>query len=461
MSRHRRTRERTASDPDSLVRLSRMPERQQRRRRWTMPLGVLLALAAVGGLIAGYFSNSNKPVSAPPAIELANLDPAVARILGERIEEVRRHPGSSKAWGTLGGLLRSYELLPEARTCLLEAARLDPSEPRWPYFLGLMSTRNTAAETEEFLHRAAELSRNDPPHPRLKLARLLVEAGRWEDANRELEPLLSAKPDFTPGMLLAAQAAQARSDVTQAVSLARLCVNDPRTRKASAQLLAGLYQRIGNTNGAADAARAAAMLPADDRVPDPFEAEVTAMRGDARGLSDPIHALLAAGRLDEATVQIDRLVREHPTFSETWLLLGRLQILRKDPAAAETSLRRHLELDPRSSQGKFQLGMAQMQREHWDEAAATFLQATELKPDFGPAFFNRGYALARGGHKAEAVAPFEAAIRLNPEHLESYVLLADLHLQLGDRAAAQARFQAAQTINPRDPRVRNLAERLR
>ena len=106
-----------------------------------------------------------------------------------------------------------------------------------------------------------------------------------------------------------------------------------------------------------------------------------------------------AGRATDALPLVNRLVQEHPDFAETWLLLGRTQYLQKQPAAAEKSFRRFLELDTNSVNGHFQLGMSLLAQKRYPEAAATFQHATELKRDFGPAFFNLGFALAKSGRQ--------------------------------------------------------------
>jgi len=88
--------------------------------------------------------------------------------------------------------------------------------------------------------------------------------------------------------------------------------------------------------------------------------------------------------LNEAARLVDRLVAEHANYPDTWLLVGRLSLLRKDPVAAEKALRRHLELSPNSAQGLFQLGLVLMAQNRFPEAAGVFQRATELKPDYGP-----------------------------------------------------------------------------
>ena len=185
-----------------------------------------------------------------------------------------------------------------------------------------------------------------------------------------------------------------------------------------------------------------------------------ALRSDPRSLSDRAQAYLMAGRAADARPLVDRLVREHPDFAETWLLLGRAQYLQNQPAAAEQSFRRFLQMDSQSVNGHFQLGMSLLAQKRYPEAVATFQYATGLKRDFGPAFFNLGFALARSGKPREAIPAFQEAIRYNPEIIDAYILLADLHLQLGERAEAIDLAKLAEQLDPGDRRLPTLRRKI-
>lgn len=166
------------------------------------------------------------------------------------------------------------------------------------------------------------------------------------------------------------------------------------------------------------------------------------------------------GQWEAAEQEVQLLLREHPQYAETWLLVGRLQLLRKDLTNAESSLRRHLELGAESAQGWFQLGLVQLAQQQFSAASDTFRKAAELKPDFGRAFYNRAFALLRNGDLHGPIAPFREAIRLNPERIDSYLLLADIYLQLGNKAEAVKLFRQAEALDANHPGVRQLRQKL-
>jgi tetratricopeptide (TPR) repeat protein len=334
---------------------------------------------------------------------------------------------------------------------LEQAERLSPGEARWPYLqVSLLPAHSNALNKAR---RAVALCGNEPPSPRLRLARLLMETGQREEARPHLEELLKHQPDLAPARLALAQIAHAEGRWDQALDWARACTTNAYTARTAWALLSALSLRRGDTNAAILASRRAAAVTPDVHFPDPFEDEVRQWRADARSLSDQAQEFLMAGRTAQAAPLIQRLSQKHPTFPETWLLLGRLKFLEKNTAAAEEALRRHLQLDPQSINGQFQLGMCLLAEQRYADAALTFERCIALKPDFGPAFFNLGFALAKTGQKERAVQCFRESIRHSPEHVESYILLADLHLQLGQTIQAARLADQAEALHSADPRL--------
>jgi tetratricopeptide (TPR) repeat protein len=433
------------------------PTTDRGRRLLRAWIGLVLGVGLCG-VAWLWFRGTGSP--SLPQIATNQLDAVALRLIEQSMTAVRAAPRSGPAWGRLGSVLKSFDFRDEAVRCLGIAGDLDPGEPRWPYLRGVLLANISPSNALIDFHRAVALCGNEPEAPRMRLARLLAESGRTDDARRELETLLQAKPKHAPSLLSLARLEQASGGLTQAVAMSQQCTGDAQTAQAAWMLLSALHLRLGDTNAAQLASRKAAAVSSDVPFSDPFEAEILRWRGDARSLSDQAQQFLLARRLDDAAPLVARLTNEHPGFSETWLLLGRLRFLQKNPVAAEQSLRRHLELDPRSVNGVFQLGMSLMEQSRYAEAAAVFAQATQFKADFGPAFFNLGFSLAKSGQKQEAVAPFREAIRHNPEHIDSYILLADLLLQLGQREEAASLARQAETVSPTDRRLPVLRQKL-
>ena len=410
--------------------------------RWIAAIACVV-VAALASLVWRTHQIKPGPV---PEIALASVGAETAALISKYREAVRQDPSSGFKWGQLGGVLKLSGFPDEAALCLAEAAKREPNEPRWPYLQATL--RKDDATAIAHLQRAVSLCQNSPEYPRLLLARWLTEAGQGKEARRHAQELLQARPDCLPARMLLAQLSQAQGNWKDAAELATPCLTNPHTARAAWTLMALAQGQLGDTNAAQLASVKAAGLPADVPWPDPFEQEVQRWRSDPRSISDRAQQHLVAGRPEAALPLIDQLFREHPGFSETWLLLGRAQYLQKQPAAAEATLLRYLEMDPTSANGHFQLGMSRLALGNLDGAIAAFRGAIAHKPDFGPAHFNLGFALVKSGRTQEAVGPFKEAIRQNPEFTDAYILLADVHVQLGDLREAERLADLAARLNP-------------
>jgi len=419
-------------------------------KKWLIVFGALLVA------VAAFFLVGRAVPGEPPNVPTAGLDPRASALIEQQLKAVRSQPRSADAWGKLGGILKSYDFRQQAELCLRQAKRLDRKNPRWPYFLATLGV-----EPEANFRRAVALCGNDPEIPRLRLARLLAETGRQDEARTELQKLLREKSDSGPARLLLAQMDFARNNLNDATLAAQKCTKSPYTARSAWTLLSAIYRRQGDTNATGAASRRAAAAAADAPWPDPYEDEVLALRSDARSLSDRAQAFLMAGRASDAMPMVNQLVRDHPDFPQTWLLLGRAQNLFNRSADAEPALRRYLQMDTNSVNGHFQLGMSLLGQKRYEEAAESFQRAASLKRDLGPAYFNLGFALAKSGKPREAVPAFQEAIRQNPEMVDAYILLADLHVQLGQNAEATRLANLAERLNASDPRLPVLRQKIR
>lgn len=420
---------------------------------------VIAGLAAVALGLWRLRSPESKHETPLPVLNIETFEPSVRESLETAIAAVRAQRRLAPAWGHLGMALCAYERFPDSKYCLAEAMRLDPTNAHWPYLLARVPFQNSSIEQEHLLARAIELAKDAHPQPRLRLAEVLAEAGRWEDMTRVLQPLASRGEEPAASVLLRARAAQSQGNLSAAIELARGTTQHATTRRAGSQLLAQLLRRAGDETAANEVLATVVTLPPDERPIDPWELEHTFERTDPRAASDAIQSLLAQGRLMEATARIDSVLRANPKFAEASLLKGRLEGLRGDAVAAERWILTHLELDKHSAQGWFQLGLARLKQERLDEADSAFKRAIELKSDFGAAHFNRALCLANLRRTNEAIASLEQSIRHNPEHFESYLHLSDLHFRAGNLDAGFARLHQARQLNPNDPRLRSLMER--
>src|SRR5262249_3171254 len=110
--------------------------------------------------------------------------------------------------------------------------------------------------------------------------------------------------------------------------------------------------------------------------------------------NDPDVATLAARfalerqQIDVAIVELERAANAEPANLERWHRLGPLQLVPAHFTAAQTALRRAVELGPQNAAARFDLGQAQLAL---GNQGAARLAARELQADF--ARMDLGYVL--------------------------------------------------------------------
>ncbi len=197
--------------------------RLSRRRVALAALGLLLA---AGVAIRVFWWPT---IIDPPTVDLSAADPAVRRLIEERLSEVRKQRTSADAWGALGMALYYNRFIEEGMSCFAQAERLDPTNPRWPHHQGIAYLASDPAAALPKFQRATELGGDANPASRLRLAELYLRLGRFDDARAQFEILLEkaganhprahlglARLDFLAGNLV-----QSRKHLQLARSLIR------------------------------------------------------------------------------------------------------------------------------------------------------------------------------------------------------------------------------------------------
>jgi tetratricopeptide (TPR) repeat protein len=424
---------------------------------------VLLFVAALGWLAFNRLdSKSTVFRSAPefPGIP-SHSDPAVATQISEAVAAVRNSPRNGTAWGHLGMVLHAYQFQEEARICFANAQQLNQTEPRWPYFEGVILLASNPEAGLQKLARAVELCPSTPDTPRLQYARGLLEYGRLDQAEEQFRELFTRNRSHAPALLGLARIKHARGQSQEATDYVKRCLESPYAAQTAYLLLAAVQAKTGNAQAAQAATAFANNLPEDKSWPEPYTDEILALQVGSRQLVDHAERALKLNNLDDAEKVISRLVKGYSSSPQTWLLAGRLHLERKECVAATEAFRRHLALAPESVNGCAQLGMALLCEEKYPEAIPMLERAVQLKPDFAQGHFNLGFARARAGQGASAVAAFRDAIRCSPNFVEPYITLADLLGQMGEVEEALSLLQRARVIDPADPRPQVVLERIK
>jgi tetratricopeptide (TPR) repeat protein len=434
--------------------------RRRRSRRRFITVTAFFLVAAVIAAAALWLLSPTAP-QALPVVDLEGIDPAVRRVVEEARAAVLQKPQSSDAWGKLGMVLQGHGLSVEAsNTCFRQAERLDPLQPRWPYFQGhaLLLTDPEAAILK--LKRAADLSGGKPDVARLQLAEQLLDLRRFQEAADEFLRVLQQNPSNARASLGLARLAFERDDLSECTTCLNRCVDDIHTRKAACSLLAQAYQRLGNKASAEQELRQAAELPDDTPWPNPFLDEIVRLRVGKRAILSGADQLLHQNRFPQALKVLELAVKDYPNEEWAWEMLGRAYLGLRDLPAAERSLRRATELRPNMPEAQFYLGVALILQKNPQAAASCFRRAAELKPGYALAYYNLGHSLKEQGDDAGAVAAFRMAINCKPDDSASHYNLAALLLKKGQRESAAVHLRHAVEFDPTNQKAKELLEQV-
>jgi tetratricopeptide (TPR) repeat protein len=411
---------------------------------------VLLGLAGLALGVNVYWWIYRPKLEPLPVVESETLEPPVKALIQKAIAEVSANDFSPIAWGDLGAALRAHDLAAPAEVCYRNAERLDGSDYRWPYLLGVSLAPTDAEQALDCFRRAAERCGNKP-HVQLRLAEMLMERQMNEEAAVLVEKVLSYAPTNPRGQLAKARLLFAEGKIDEAKSWAVKSAAGAEDRRAPHLLLAQLCRRTGDKEGEARELALLEKIP-DGITPweDPDVAEVLALRQD-KG------ARLARA---ESAAQVLAEVSDASDSSPA-LQLAKKYYQTKEFAAAEAVLRTMLKKFPNDEQLHSELGVACFQQKKYQEAADEFGRTIELKSDFANAHYNLGHALLKLDKKKEAREAFAAAVRLQPSHAFARINLADLLLEAGETKAAREQAEIAARLAPGDQRARELLEKAR
>ncbi|MCP3961407.1 MAG: tetratricopeptide repeat protein [bacterium] len=378
---------------------------------------------------------------------LADLDPAVQRLIQSRFAELRAAPADAGMWGELGLAYEANVLWAQARACFERAAELAPEEMLWRYHhaVATQEAGNFASALELFRDLAAEASAFAPAHQRLGLALLAV--GELEQAHEAFSRVIQALPSAPEGYLGAGDSLLMQGRSEKALALFRQAVQlAPRNRGAHHRL--GLALRATGRHDEAKRELGRGAGATDRMLPDPLAARVeryavhlTARIGRAAGL-------LAAGRPADAKEVLELCLADHP---ENVTVLNNLAIAHMrlgEQQAAKELLDHALAVNERKFSTWINLTSWAMRTGRPEQALEYATAAVERGESSARTYGNRAQILARSGRFAEALADFEQAAALEARDPRPRLAAADLSLELGRPGRARELYREAIDLVP-------------
>jgi superkiller protein 3 len=402
---------------------------------------LILAVVVLGAAISGN-AQSNEPnievrrLISEGAAALERNDSGAATKLFQQALSLNPHNAAAHTY--LGVLADRAGNLTEAQRHFEAAAAAEPSSSAAKNNLGaVLLKRGLTKQAAEQFEASLKLNKNQPS-ALINLAQLRFASGTPAD-------LRTARELFEQAHALAPDAEVARALVVIAL-------------------------KLGDRDAAAKYFREYSALRANSTTND-----------NATSRSELGAALLEAGMLKEAEIELSAALKLAPTDQDSVLRLARVYIAGKDlPAAGRTlegavargmdaapvyallatvyeqsghienaipAMRLAIQRDTKSEVYRFQYGMLLTNAMAPKAAVIRLNEALELYPDSPRLWLGLGIAHFKAGNNPEAVKAFTHSLKLDPNYAPAYAYLGMANVEVGNYKDAIGAYERALSVN--------------
>ena len=269
--------------------------------------------------------------------------------------------------------------------------------------------------------RAAALAPNEPEF-RYRLGVALLESEQYEPARVELEAAVKEAGQRANWFLPLAKVRYRTGDNNGAIEAIRTVVT--------------------NSASPADVKVARALM---DQIADPFSGIPRSARAQ---LEQAIQWLEVADVPQQAIVQLEELLRDHPNEAIVHALLGLAWARLDDAGRGVESLKRAIELAPADGKNHFYLAQLYETRQRTKNAEEHYQLALDRNPVLDEAWLRLGDAALNRQDYVTAKKDFEVAVRLLPESAPAHGKLALVYQLDGNWPAADKELRVVLDREP-------------
>ncbi|CAE7270298.1 Ogt [Symbiodinium sp. CCMP2456] len=352
--------------------------------------------------------------------------------LGQAVSSYRRaiqlDPKMSAAHYSLGIVLERAGELESAIPSYREAVRLNPSHLASTLNLGEALQRQGESaqdpksfqEAEEVFRAALSLATTAKPH--LRLANLLQQQQRFEEAAHHFRSGLAITPNNAPAQFSLGLVEEARGNWSGAkaeyLKAVRLAPGHLPVRRYFAKFL----RKHADFTEAAEGLQSLLEIDPTDKVLHMELAEMMAQDGNLLQAENGYRNALALdpglesahtklgivqrqlGKLADARGSLETALALNPADAGICTQLGVVHKLSGDLASAAASYQQAIDLNPEHAAAYGNLGIVQMLQQSWEEAESSFWAALKLDPDYDGAYYSLSGVLSLRGKVEEAKA---------------------------------------------------------
>ena len=338
----------------------------------------------------------------------------------------------------MAGILAGGGKGDKALSVLDRAVELDPESGDAYFSKGLLLLNlKRPAEAEQAM-RAGIARSPDNAVGHYQLGRVLLEAGKVEEATASFERAITANYSFEPAYLALAAIYESRHEKERAVGVLKRYLQQVNSHNRDIRhQLVRLYIDAKDYSGARKELEA---MIAEDPSDLDAQLRMALIHGEQKEYPQAIERLTEILKVRPAELKVrDYLgyvyeeskdtqkaietytfnVQLEPTFFEGHLHLGVLYYrLKKFPEATE-HLGRAIALNPKQPESHIVQGLAYLQQDQYDKSAEVFQEGIRHNPKSADLHFNLGTAYDKLNRFDDVVRAMETAIQLDPHHADA------------------------------------------
>jgi len=463
-----------------------VPDRRQqygRRRRVSAFTGLALValLFACGPSDSPPAATRESNVVTPVELDLTGTDPEVAQLLGERLAQVNAEPRVGRHRGALGMACEVNGLARCAAENYEQAVRLEPEEPRWPYFLAQMQAQE--GEMELALKTLQPVLAAAPAYTSAWLyqGQWQLDLGRADRARTAYERAIVLEPTNPAATLGLARVLLREARPEEAITLLLGLQDRTATGAYFNQLLGLAYRDAGQMDRAREylAAGAPGQQPG---WPDPWHDQKASYQAGFGAEMIRAETLMERGRLAEAIAIFESLreersddlallnnlsvayrragqeeqafqvlsegLRSHPDYYPFHLNISAAYQRRGDSARALEHLDRAVGISPNLADAHDRRGRLLLGLRRFREALDAFNRALENDADRPATLVTAAVLEAELKNWPQAVRRSEQALALDPNQVGALIVLGRARAELGEFAAAEQALDRAARVQP-------------
>lgn len=421
------------------------------RSRWAMILLIGLSAMAFAGVTQ---AQADVDIELVPHPDLDELKPDVRHLLEPAVDhfrEQRSHLDDEAlglAYGRMGINYLAHEQQEAAGACFRNAIALNPSNPRWPYYLAVHYEETGAIEeaAESYL-QSIMLNPGYPP-AQVRLGRVLLELDRIDDAEAAFRAALQRDNKIAAAVAGLGQVEFERKNYPKAIErFERALVLQPEATQLHYRL--GLtYRALGDAEKAkSELARAGERMPS---ISDPILAFMQAHSQGAEHFLASARMAEEVGRIDGAIQFYDVATTIDPRNTDALIKLGELQGASGDLVGALGSFGKVHAIDPKNAIANYYIGTLLEQRGEELEAEAYYRAALETSPQLVEPRMLLANSLMRRREFREAGDHYAQIATQLPKETEVIFLLGMAWIAAGECQWAHPVLRRALVMKPDD-----------